>query len=100
MTNLISNPLVRLVFSIILFVICLASCGEIFLHALELKIQGESYIIPVLISGMAFVGGCISLCLIVKEYNRFNEDISASLEADLKEYYETRSMNSKREEAP
>ena len=63
----------------------------IFENALELKNQGKSYLPSLLVSGMAFIGVFLSVYLVVKEFKRMNEDILASLEADLNELHEKKS---------
>ncbi|QIC72041.1 MULTISPECIES: hypothetical protein [Acinetobacter] len=88
MANIVSHPLVRFVVSIIVFVICLVSCVGIFEHALELKNQGETYIPSIIVSGLAFIGIYLSIYLVIKEFKRINQDVFASLEADLKELHE------------
>lgn len=91
MANIVSHPLVRFVVSIIVFVICLVSCTGIFENALELKNQGKSYLPSLFVSGMAFIGVVLSVYLVVKEFKRINQDVLASLEADLKELHEKKS---------
>lgn len=91
MANIVSQPLVRFVVCTIIFFICLVSCTGIFENALELKNQGKSYLPSLFVSGMAFIGVVLSVYLVVKEFKQINQDVLASLEADLKELHEKKS---------